>query len=154
MQTTCSREFEILEFAILNQDETIASDVPIELEIKIRNNGYRFPTCQYSANIFTSTDARVVEYVAKPMPIPQNKKVYTVRLKCLHHGLYKGFYKLCVQVGFRDYTTSIRNIDCTGFALGFEVRYMDRATKREYSIPGNWMCKVIHSGDLVECTCE
>lgn len=146
-------ELEMLEMRILNPSETISSDEPIEVELKIRNNGCRLKSCQYTANFYTIADERVLEYYTDPVPVPQGRDVFTVRLKFLHHDLYKGLYKMRFQVGIRDYSSRITNFDASPDALGFEVRYMVKGTKREYAVAGNWMSKVIHPGTLVECTC-
>ena len=146
-------ELEMLEMRILNPSETISSDEPIEVELKIRNNGCRLKSCQYTANFYTIGEERVLEYYTDPVPVPQGRDVFTVRLKFLHHDLYKGLYKMRFQVGIRDYSSRITNFDASPDALGFEVRYMVKGTKREYAVAGNWMSKVIHPGTLVECTC-
>ena len=85
------------------------------------------------------------------MPVPLSKDIYTVKLKLMCHDLFKGLYRFRFVVGVRDYTTKIVCYDATNSLLAFEVRYADLATKREFVECRNWVCKILHSGELIKC---
>ena len=149
-----SQEFEILEATLCNYGAVIATNEPIQLELRIKNNGSKVKVFQIAACVFDSADERVLEYSTNLLPVPLAKKTFTVKLKLMHHDLFKGLYKFRFVVGIRDYTTKIVCYDATYDLLVFEVRYADAATKREFVECGNWISKILHKDDLIECECE
>ena len=146
-----TQEFEILEANLQNESLEIATNEPLEIELCVKRNGNRVKECQYTASIFDSTDERVLEYSTGMMPVPLSKDIYTVKLKLMCHDLFKGLYRFRFVVGVRDYTTKIVCYDATNSLLAFEVRYADLATKREFVECRNWVCKILHSGELIKC---
>ena len=154
LRSICSRQLEILSVEICNQGEALASDEPIEMRIRMKNNCFRTGECQYTVIIFDSSDSRVLEYISDPVSPPGDKDVFSISLRLMHHDLFKGFYKMSCVVGARDYTTHVSNIDGTDSVLGFEVRYADSETRREYSVGFSGTCKVHHTGKFVEVSVE
>ena len=148
----CTHEMSLLEVAIANESQVLASDEPIEVELKVKNNGCRHPECTYSVIFFTPDDQRVLEYITEPKPVPKDNDVHKVQLKLLHADLFKGVYKLSFQVGLRDYSSRITSFDATDGILALEIGPMKKKSGKEFTIEGNWPTKVLHIGSLSECT--
>ena len=147
----CTYEVSLLEVAILNESQRLASDEPIEVELTVRNNGSRHPKCTYSVFFYTEGQ-RVLEYVTDPMPLPQDNSVHKVRLKLFHADLFKGVYHIAFQIGLRDYSSQIISFDATRGILSLEIGPIKKESGKEFTVPDNWPSKVIHIGSLSECS--
>jgi lipopolysaccharide transport system ATP-binding protein len=145
-----SKELEIVSVSICNQSPILSTDEPIELELVIKNNDSRASECQYTAKIFDSSEMCLLEYSTDKAFIPKNRKLFTVKMKLLHHDLFKGFYKFQFVVGIRDYTTKLLCYDATYDVLSFEIRYADSESKKEYVESGSWISKVVHTNKCLE----
>ena len=148
----CTNEVSILEVAIVNESQRLASDEPIEVEMTVKNNGSRHQKCTYTVIFQASNGQRVLEYITEPVPIPYDNDVYRVRIRLLHPDLCKGVYELSFQIGIRDYASHLTIFDASSNILALEIGPMRKATGEEYTVAGNWMSKVLHIGSLSECT--
>lgn len=147
----CTYEVSLLEVAILNESQRLASDEPIEIELIVRNNGSRHPKCTYTV-FFYSEGQRVLEYVTEPMPLPQDNGVHKVRVKLFQADLFKGVYHIAFQIGLRDYSSQIISFDATRTVLSLEIGQIKKESGKEFAVPDNWPSKVIHIGSLCECS--
>ncbi|SHM11666.1 polysaccharide ABC transporter ATP-binding protein [Fibrobacter sp. UWB7] len=133
-----SREIEITKVSLSNDSSIIASDEPLELDLWLKNNSCNHKYCQYTVYIYDDLDNRVEAFYTSPQEIPKSKKEFKIHLSLSNHDLYKGFYKLRFITGLRDFSTAVTNFDATSDVLSFEVRYLNKKIKNEYSVNTEW----------------
>ena len=133
-----SREIEIEKVALCNKSSVIASDEPLEIDLWLKNNNSSHKQCQYTVYICDELDNRVEAFYTSPIDIPTSKQSFKVHLSLIHHDLYKGFYKLRFITGMRDFSSAVTNFDATSNVLFFEVRFLEMASKVEYSVNTEW----------------
>ena len=121
------------EVRLLNRNpEAMATDEPIDIEIKLKRNSDKRTACQYSVVITDSSDVKILNVVSPMTPIPQDKDNYKVRLSVFQHGLPRGRYKIHIAIGEKDFAQALINYDIAFDLLSFEIKYVTKAEQHEY----------------------
>lgn len=150
-----SRSLEILKIAIINEAQQLATDEALDVELTIRNNGFKGVAAQYTISIRDEMDNVVEIYYTDLVDVPKDKDDFKIRLKLKNHGLYKGVYKVRALVGIKDFSVAVTNFDATDDVVAFEVRYLRKSDKAEYCVNDNWFKALYHTGDeFIECVVE
>ena len=145
-----SREIEIEKVALCNDSTVIASNEPLEIDLWLKNNYSSHKQCQYTIYIFDDLNNRVEAFYTKPIDIPILNQKFKIHLSLNHHDLYKGFYKLRFITGLRDFSTAVTNFDATGDVIGFEVRYLNKEYKTEYSVNTEWFKTIYRTEPFIQ----
>ncbi|MCQ2102479.1 MAG: polysaccharide ABC transporter ATP-binding protein [Fibrobacter sp.] len=145
-----SNEIEIRKVTLCNESSVIATDEPIEVELLLKNNGCKHKKCQYTVYILDDENQRIEAFLTDPIDIPTNKSEYNIRLKLKNHDLYKGIYTLRFLVGLRDFSTAVTNFDATTDVLSFEVKYLSKKEKLEYSVNSDWFRTIYRKNDSID----
>ncbi len=145
------QDIEMKEISLLNKaPSSIATNEPIEIEILMKRNTSRLKECQYSIVITDSSDLKVLNIVSKPTEIPQDVETFKVRHKITEHGLPKGKYRISIAVGLKNFAKANINYDVAMNLLSFEVKYIDVASKEEYSAWEKTWGMVLHNQECIE----
>ncbi|SMG22569.1 ABC transporter ATP-binding protein [Fibrobacter sp. UWB13] len=146
-------EITIEEATLLNNATEMGTDEPIEIELLLKKHFGSTTKCKYSVNLFDETDSRIVGYVSKDVPVPQNQNSFKVRLKLTNHSLTQRKYKISLNVGYKDFGSNVQNFDVVkAGVLSFEVKYINKHSGVEYSSwDRNWGA-VIHQGTNIEAS--
>ena len=148
MRTTGNtNEITIEEATLLNDPTEMSTDEPIEIELVLKNHFCKATQCRYSINIFDDTDTRIVGYVSEDVPIPQDREIFKVHCLLKNHSLTKRRYKMSLNVGYKDFSSNVRNFDVVkNGVLSFEIKYLNKKLRTEYfRWDPNWGA-VIHQG--------
>ena len=144
-------EITIEEATLLNNATEMGTDEPIEIELLLKKHFGSATKCKYSVNLFDETDNRIIGYVSKDVPVPQNQDSFKVRLKLTNHSLTQRKYKMSLNVGYKDFGSNVQNFDVVkAGVLSFEIKYINKQSGVEYSSwDRNWGA-VIHQGTNIE----
>ena len=144
-------EITIEEATLLNNATEMGTDEPIEIELLVKKHFGSATKCKYSVNLFDETDNRIIGYVSKDVPVPQNQDSFKVRLKLTNHSLTQRKYKMSLNVGYKDFGSNVQNFDVVkAGVLSFEIKYINKQSGVEYSSwDRNWGA-VIHQGTNIE----
>ena len=146
-------EITIEEATLLNNATEMGTDEPIEIELHLKKHFGSVTKCKYSINIFDETDSRIIGYVSKDVPVPQNQDSFKVRLKITNHSLTQRKYKMSLNVGYKDFGSNVQNFDVVkSGVLSFEIKYINKQDGVEYSSWNRNWGAIIHQGTNIEAT--
>lgn len=128
-----TRELEFTQMRMLNNPHEIATDEDIEIVLRIRCNSHWAKKCCYTLYIHDAEGRSIVHYVTELLDVPQDRDEYDVRLHVRNHGLTKGVYIMKMEMGIKDFSMGITNYDIIERAMLFEVKYITKAERKEYS---------------------
>ena len=144
-------EITIEEATLLNNASEMGSDEPIEIELLLKKHFGSATKCKYSVNLFDETDSRIIGYVSKDIPIPQNQETFKVHLTLTNHSLTQRKYKMSLNVGYKDFGSNVQNFDVVNpGVLSFEIKYINKQSGVEYSSWNRSWGAVIHQGCNIE----
>ncbi|MBP5345494.1 MAG: ABC transporter ATP-binding protein [Bacteroidales bacterium] len=147
------RNIEFVEVEILGDANEMATDEPIDLLLTMRRNDHRNKSCQYTFYVNEgTTEQRIVQYISKPVPVPEDKDLFQVRLSIRDHGLTKGIYSISLEVGTKDIAFAVKNYDHVMNVLSFNIQYLHRNPKIEYAAWNRrWGGFFLNEGSKMEC---
>ena len=124
---------EVMFVKLLNGHTDIALDEDLEIELVIRRNhpSQKEFTCEMI--IEDIEDKQVGSYISPLLAIPDNKDLFTVRLRVGHHNLANGKYKVAFNIGYKVDAYGFTDYDLVYNVLSFEMKYRDKATKTPLS---------------------
>lgn len=143
-------EIDVCEARILNKVDSVSTDEPLELVVKVRRNNLSINETQIVVNIMDEQDVRLVNYVTLPLKFYEKKDYVDISLKLKYHGLPKGKYKIGFATGIKDYSLGSRNYDVVTDVLSFEVLYTKQHLKKEYYAWNKSWAKIVHEGECIE----
>lgn len=145
------RDVEFEEVTLLNQDnESMATDEALRIQIKMKRNNSKKEECQYSVIITDVNDVKILNNVSKKLPIPQDRDEYFVNINLHHLGLPKGRYKVHLAAGIKDFDTANVNYDIVFDVLSFEVKYLSQIQKNHYcSWERDWGI-ILHNQECID----
>ena len=146
----CSGELTFETAQMFNDPSAVATDEPIELEIGMRKHFGTVQKCRYSVNLFDEADSRIIGYVTGDVPVPQDRETFKVRLTLRNHSLTPRRYKMTLNVGYKDFGADVRSFDVVDSGLRFEVKYLTKKDRIEYSSFKREWGAVIHQGVNIE----
>jgi len=128
------KDLEIVEASLLNDDiENMATDEPIEVELKIKVNNPKIREFTVGSHVKNSADSTVVTTISPLMDCP-DKEYFDIRMSISNHGLVTGNYVFYFNIGIKDVTLGIRDYDIVKNVLYFHVNYKNAATKTPYVV--------------------
>lgn len=126
-------DLEYLEMTMVNNPRTVATDEDLDFVVRIRCNTHLIKRCCYSIFFHDSEDRCVSQYVTEMMDVPTGRDEYSVKLHVRDHHLTKGIYFVKIEMGIKDFSMGITDYDQIHHAMAFEVRYITKSEKKEYS---------------------
>ncbi len=115
------RKLEFSELAILNDPEHIATDEPLQFDLKIKRNQANTSDFQCAIIIFDSFGKRFSTAVSPMMKFPEQSENCQVHLTYPNHRLAKGRYSIQFDLGIKDYSKQISNFDGVENAFLIEI---------------------------------
>ena len=144
-------EITIEEATLLNNATEMGTDEPIKIELLLKKHFGSATKCRYSVNVFDETDSRIIGYVSKEIPVPQNQDTFKVRLTLTNHSLTQRKYKMSLNVGYKDFGSNVQNFDVVNpGVLSFEIKYINKKSGVEYSSWNRNWGAVIHQNCNIE----
>lgn len=143
------REIEFLEAKLLNNPEIVGNDEPILLEIKLKRNNKKIKECQYTINFIDDADILVESFITSCIPVPQEKDIFSLRLKISNHGLTKRCYHISLVAGLKDFSLGARNYDIVRNVLSFRIKYYKKNQNKEYLFWDRSWGAVVHNDENV-----
>ena len=132
-------ELTFLEISMLNNPGEMATDEDIDFIIRIRCNNHWVTKCCYSVFFHDSEGRCIIQYVTEMMDVPKDRDEFDLHLHVKDHRLAKGKYMTKIEMGIKDFSSGITCYDIIDYAIPFEVKYITRKEKKEYSFwQRNW----------------
>lgn len=118
-----SRELEFVEAAFLNENiEEMATEDPLEMEIKIKVNDKRVKKFTLGIIIDNSEEMRVGSYVSPSIyDVPENVDYFTIKIKLEHHNLARGTYYVGFNIGLKELNYGVRDYDVLNYVMPFKI---------------------------------
>lgn len=127
------KEIELLS-AKLNCDvNEVASNQPLEFEVKMRKNkAIEKATLEIMIN--NQSDVRIGSYISDYFDISSIRvgESFTLKTVVFNHNLAKGKYSVCFNVGQKDIHWGLKDYDVVHNVLSFSVAYVDMAIKDSF----------------------
>ena len=119
-----TRELEYAKVEILNDVTRIATQEPIEFELKIKRNSMGIKKFQIGILINNTKGERVGVCYTKAIDIP-NKDVFKIKVKLKEHQLAKGRYNVDFALSQFDYFAAFRDFDAVYDTVSFDITHLD-----------------------------
>ena len=116
-------DLQIMEMSILNDNEHMATDEPIRLEILIRKNNPNVQKFSIGIMINNNEEERVGSYISQIYDEVPDKNEFVVKVTLRNHNLAKGTYTIGSNIGIKDLSLGLRDYDVVHNVLGMEVLY-------------------------------
>ena len=117
-----SRELEFVEAAFLNDNiEEMATEEPLEMEVKIKVNDKRIKNFTIGVIIDDSEELRVGSYVSPVYSVPNDVDYFTIKIKLMNHNLARGTYHVGFNIGMKELDYGLRDYDVLNYVLPFKV---------------------------------
>ena len=116
-------DLQIMEMSILNDNEHMATDEPIRLEILIRKNNPNVQKFSVGIMINNNEEERVGSYISPIYNEVPNKNEFVIKVTLKNHNLAKGTYTIGSNIGIKDLSLGLRDYDVVHNVLGMEVLY-------------------------------
>ena len=127
------KEIELLS-AKLNCDvNEVASNQPLEFEVKMRKNkAIEKATLEIMFN--NQSDVRIGSYISDYVDLSSIRvgESFTLKTAVINHNLAKGKYSVCFNVGQKDIHWGLKDYDVVHNVLSFSVVYADMAIKDSF----------------------
>ncbi len=127
------RKMEFVEFELLNNPDSIASDEPLEFEITIKRNNMKVKDFQCAVILRDSQEKRFATYITPLMQAPDAKDTFKVHLCLSNHNLVKGKYSVQFDIGIKDYANMVENYDGLDNVFQLNVNLMTRTPLVAYA---------------------
>ena len=128
------KEIEFLSAKMNGNVNEIASNQPLEFEIKLRKNiAVDKATIEIMFN--NQSDVRVGSYLSDYMDLTKVRvgEDFTLKTIVNHHNLAKGKYGVCFNVGQKDVHVGKKDYDVVHNVLSFSVIYVDMVKKDAFA---------------------
>ena len=128
------KEIELLSVKMNGNVNEIASNQPLEFEVKLRKNkAVDKATIEIMFN--NQSDVRVGSYLSDYMDLTKVGvgEDFTWKITINHHNLAKGKYGVCFNVGQKDVHVGLKDYDVVHNVLSFSVVYVDMVKKDNFT---------------------
>ena len=128
------REIELLSAKMNGNVNEIASNQPLEFEVKMRKNkAVDKATLEIMFN--NQSDVRVGSYLSDYIDLTKVGvgEDFTMKTTINHHNLAKGKYGVCFNVGLKDVHVGLKDYDVVHNVLSFSVLYVDMVKKDSFA---------------------
>lgn len=114
-------DLQIMQMRILNDNQHMATDEPIRLEVLIKKNNPNVQKFSIGLMINNSEDMRVGSYVSPIYDtVPQGNE-FVIKMTLKHHNLAKGTYTIGANIGIKDLSLGLRDYDVVHNVLSVEI---------------------------------
>ena len=127
------KEIELLTVKMNGNVNEIASNQPLEFEVKMRKNkAVDKATLEIMFN--NQSDVRVGSYLSDYIDLTKVGvgEDFTMKTTINHHNLAKGKYGVCFNVGLKDVHVGLKDYDVVHNVLSFSVLYVDMVKKDSF----------------------
>jgi lipopolysaccharide transport system ATP-binding protein len=128
------REIELLSAKMNGNVNEIASNQPLEFEVKMRKNkAVDKATLEIMFN--NQSDVRVGSYLSNHIDLTKVRvgEDFTLKTIINHHNFAKGKYGVCFNVGQKDVHLGLKDYDVVHNVLSFSVVYVDMVKKDNFT---------------------
>ena len=127
------RKMEFVDFRLLNNPDSIASDESLQFEITIKRNNKSVKEFQCAVILRDSQEKRFATYVSPMLQAPDGKETFKVSLCLRDHNLVKGKYHVQFDLGIKDYANVVDNYDGVDNVFQLNVNLMTREPMVAYA---------------------
>lgn len=129
-----SKDLEILSAKLLSPVE-LAQDESIEVELAVKRNNPSIEKFTIEMMIEDIEEKNVGSYISPLYNVPKDKEQFIIRMSVPHHNLARGKYTLHFNIGLKDENEyGFKDYDVVYNMLSFEVKYIDKQTKRPIQV--------------------
>ena len=128
------KELELLSVRMNGNVNEVASDQPLEFEIRMRKNkAVDKATMEIMFN--NQSDVRVGSYISDYVDLTKIKvgEEFVWKTVIEHHNLAKGKYSVCFNIGQKDIHIGLKDYDIVHNVLSFSVEYADMVKKDSFA---------------------
>ena len=128
------KEIELLSAKMNGNVNEIASNQPLEFEIKLRKNK-AVDKATFEIMFNNQSDVRVGSYLSDYLDLTKVRvgEDFTLKTIVNHHNLAKGKYGVCFNVGQKDVHVGKKDYDVVHNVLSFSVIYVDMVKKDAFA---------------------
>ena len=136
--------------ARMHSPAELAQDEPIEVELEIKRNLPSVKKFTIEMMIENIEEQKVGSYIS-PVYVVPNKDMFRITMSVPNHNLARGKYFLDFNIGLKDENEfGFRDYDMVFNMLNFEVKYIDKETKRLIQVwRDNWGTLHLRNADIV-----
>ena len=116
-----NRELEIIEAEIINDNEHVATDEPLEFVLRIKNNDNTIHKFTVGLLIDNRDGSRVGSYFSPVYLVPENKSEFSVHIILKNHNLSRGIYHIGFNIGHSEIEYGQRDYDVLTNVLSLNV---------------------------------
>ena len=117
--TNC--ELEIIEAEIMNDNEHLATDEPLEFVLRIKKNDNTTRKFTVGLMIDDNEESRVGSYVSPVCMVPENKSEFLIHITLRNHNLARGIYRVGFNIGHKEIEYGLRDYDVLTNVLALNV---------------------------------
>ena len=128
------KELELLSVRMNGNVSEMASNQPLEFEIRMRKNkAVDKATMEIMFN--NQSDVRVGSYISDYVDLTKVKvgEEFVWKTMIKHHNLAKGKYGVCFNIGQKDIHIGLKDYDIVHNVLSFSVEYADMVKKDSFA---------------------
>ena len=114
-------DLQIMEMAILNDNEHMATDEPIRLELLIKKNNPNVKKFSIGLMINNSENNRVGSFISPIYEEVPNGDAFVISMTLKNHNLAKGVYTIGANIGIKDLSLGLRDYDVVHDVLSMEI---------------------------------
>ena len=129
-----SRDIELIAAKMVGDINEIASNQPLEFEVKMRKNK-AVDRATFEVMLNNQSDIRVGCYISDYLDLSKVKvgEEFVCRTFIEHHDLAKGKYGVGFNVGLKDIHVGLKDYDVVHNVLAFSVAYADVVKKDDFA---------------------
>lgn len=128
-----TKDLEIISARMLSPIE-LAQDEPIQVELNIKRNLQSIKKFTIEMMIDNFEEQRIGSYISPVYTVP-DKDTFRITMLVPNHNLARGKYCLNFNIGLKDENEyGFRDYDMVYNMLNFEVKYIDKKTKRPIQV--------------------
>ena len=128
------KEIELLSVKMDGNVNEVASNQPLEFEIRMRKNK-AIDKATMEIMFDNQSDNRIGSYISDYVDLTSIGvgEEFVLRTVIEHHNLAKGKYGVCFNVGQKDIHVGLKDYDVVHNVLSFSVMYADMVKKDSFS---------------------
>jgi len=139
-------ELEYTEVKMLNDVHNMSTCEPIELELTIKRNVHSITECQIGVLTVNEANDLLWTNYSPVLTLPTKGDMFKIHLSIPNHNTPKGKYRMALHLAKFDYQSWTRFYDIIYNSIAFEVCYVDKEHKQQFSMwPLGRGCSIIDS---------
>ena len=121
LNTGLPLDLQIMMMRILNDNQHMATDEPIQLEVLIKKNNPNVQKFSIGLMINNCEDTRVGSYISPIYDTVPETDEFVIKLTLKNHNLAKGIYTIGANIGIKDLSLGLRDYDVAHNVLSLEI---------------------------------